>query len=235
MPLLDVSVLARPGMHIWEGDPPISLTLATAIADGAVANVSELCCGVHTGTHVDAPNHFIDGSGGVETLDVDALCGPALVVDLRDLQRSIDADALDRIDLAGVHRVVFATRNSRLWETDTFTLDFVSIAPRAAEVLVAAGIKLVGIDYLSVGSPETHRILLGAGVVCVEGLDLTGIAAGQYDLFCGPVKLQGADGAPARVLLRQTCRADAAPAPREVELASLGGVWPDDEPSTVAT
>jgi arylformamidase len=148
--------------------------------------------------------HFIDGGEGVEALDVDALCGPALVVDFRHLRDAIDAASLATLDLSGVTRIVFATRNSQLWAADEFTLDFVSIVPSAAEFLVDQGIRLVGIDYLSVGSPETHRVLLSAGVVCVEGLDLTGIEAGLYDIFCGPVKLEGADGAPARVLLRHS-------------------------------
>jgi arylformamidase len=201
---LDVSVLVRTGMHIWTGNPGVSLTQTQFLAHGDTANVSKLCCGVHTGTHVDAPRHFIDGAGGVETLDVDALCGPALVVDLRHLETSIEAASLATLDLSGVTRVVFATRNSQLWAAETFTLDFVSIAPSAAEFLVDRGIRLVGIDYLSVGSPETHRVLLSAGVICVEGLDMIGIEAGLYDIYCGPVKLDGADGAPARVLLRHS-------------------------------
>ncbi len=199
----DVSVLVRPAMHVFEGDPRVSLTPVLSMADGALANVGELCCGTHTGTHVDAPSHFIDGAAGVESLDVDALCGPAVVVDLRDVEGSIDAEALARVDLEGAERVLFATRNSELWSRSGFTWDFVSIAPDAAAMLVAAGVRLVGIDYLSVGSPETHRALLGAEVVIVEGLDLTGVAAGRYEVFCGPVKLEGADGAPARVLLRR--------------------------------
>jgi arylformamidase len=191
-------------MHIWTGNPGISLTQTCSLAHGDTANVSKLCCGVHTGTHVDAPRHFIDGAGGVETLDVDALCGPALVVDFRHLDDSIEAASLATLDLNGVTRVVFATRNSKLWAEATFTPDFLSIAPSAAEFLVDHGIRLVGIDYLSVGSPETHRVLLSAGVICLEGLDLTGIDAGLYDLYCGPVKLEGADGAPARALLRHS-------------------------------
>jgi arylformamidase len=197
-------------MHVWTDNRDVSLTQTQFLAHGDTANVSSLCCGVHTGTHVDAPRHFIDGAGGVETLDVDALCGSALVVDFRHLDDSIDAASLATLDLSGVSRVVFATRNSQLWATETFTFDFVSIAPSAAEVLVDQGIRLVGIDYLSVGSPETHRALLSAGVICLEGLDMTGIDEGLYDIYCGPVKLEGADGAPARVLLRhaQTMRHD---------------------------
>jgi arylformamidase len=190
-------------MVVYDGDPDVSMRLAASLADGDLANVSELRCGVHTGTHVDAPRHFIDGGDGIETLDVDVLCGPGVVVDMRTAGRWIDAEALAGIDLTGVTRVLFATRNSQLWATGRFTPDFVSIAPDGAEALVAAGIRLVGIDYLSVGPPETHRVLLGASVVCVEGLDLTGVEPGEYEIFCGPVKLEGADGSPARVLLRR--------------------------------
>ena len=204
--VIDVSVLVRPGMHVFEGDPSVSLTRVLSIAEGGVANVSELSCGVHTGTHVDAPRHIIDGAGGIETLDAEVLCGPGIVVDLRHVERSIDVEALSSIDLTGVTRVLFATRNSRLWAEDAFTLDSVAIEPAAAERLVAAGVRLVGIDYLSVGSLETHRVLLGAGIICVEGLDLTGVEAGPYEIFCGPIKLDGADGAPARVLLREMPR-----------------------------
>jgi arylformamidase len=203
MSFLDVSVPVRPGMIVYEGDPAVSLRRAMSIASGDVANVTELCCGVHTGTHVDAPRHFIDGADAIETLDVEVLCGPGVVVDMRAVERWIDADALADVDLSGVARVLFATRNSQLWSKGVFTSDYVSLAPDAAELLVAAGVRLVGIDYLSVGPPETHRVLLGAGVVCVEGLDLTGVEPGAYEIFCGPVKLEGSDGAPARVLLRR--------------------------------
>jgi arylformamidase len=201
--VLDVSVPVRPGMIVYEGDPAVSMRRATSIACGDVANVSELCCGVHTGTHVDAPRHFIDGADAIETLDVEVLCGSCAVVDMRAVERWIDAEALAGVDLDGVTRVLFATRNSLLWSIGVFTPDYVSLAPDAAELLVAAGVRLVGIDYLSVGPPETHRVLLGASVVCVEGLDLTGVEPGPYEVFCGPVKLEGSDGAPARVFLRR--------------------------------
>jgi arylformamidase len=202
--LVDVSLTVRPDMHFFDGDPRMALERVMSIADGAPANVSLLSCGVHTGTHVDAPLHFIEGGAAVHELDVDALCGPALVVDLRRLEGHIDASALAGVDLGGAQRVLFATRNSYLWALPAFTAEFVAIAPDAAQLLVDRGVRLVGVDYLSVGSPETHRILLGAGVVCVEGLDLSGVPAGACEMFCGPVKIENADGAPARVLLRQT-------------------------------
>jgi len=202
--IFDISVVVKPEMPVWDGDPGVRLKRVLEMASGDAANVSELCCGVHTGTHVDAPNHFIEGAPGVESLDTAALVGPARVVDLRTVESLIDAAALSRVDLGGATRVLFKTRNSELWERPDFEPDHVSIAPDGAQVLVASGVRLVGIDYLSVGSPETHRILLGAGVVCLEGLDLRAVEPGDYELFCGPIKLEGADGAPARVLLRTT-------------------------------
>jgi arylformamidase len=198
----DVSVPVDGSTPIWEGDPGLSVERVMAIADGANANVSRLSCGVHTGTHVDAPLHFIDGAGAVETIDVDALVGAAVVVDARSVEGDIDAADLARIGLPDSQRILFRTRNSELWANPAFTRDFVAIAPDAATVLVDRGVRVVGVDYLSVGSPETHRILLGAKILCIEGLDLRAVEPGSYELFCGPLKLTGSDGAPARVLLR---------------------------------
>ena len=164
----------------------------------------------HTGTHVDAPRHFIDGAAGVETLDVEALCGPGLLVDLRDLPSRSTPPRLARIDLNGVTRILFATRNSSSGRETGSPGTSSRSRRRRRSCSSTAGVRLVGIDYLSVGSPETHRVLLGARVVIVEGLDFTGVAPGSYDVFCGPVKLEGADGAPARVLLRHRQRAEAA-------------------------
>jgi arylformamidase len=200
--MIDVTVPIDGGTPIWEGDPTFSIERVSRISEGANANVSKLCCGVHTGTHVDAPVHFIDGAGGIETIDVDALVGPAVVVDARSVEGDIDAADLERIGLPQSERVLFRTRNSELWDGRPFTKDFVAIAPDAAQVLVDRGVRLVGVDYLSVGSPETHRILLGARMVALEGVDLRDVEPGAYELFCGPIKLVGSDGAPARVLLR---------------------------------
>jgi arylformamidase len=123
-------------------------------------------------------------------------------VDARDVEGDIDAADLERLGVPDAERILFRTRNSELWDGRPFTLDFVAIAPDAAQVLADRGVRLVGVDYLSIGSPETHRILLGIPAVALEGLDLRGVEPGEYELFCGPVKLVGSDGAPARVLLR---------------------------------
>jgi arylformamidase len=199
--LYDITVPVDEHLPTWPGDPGFSRRLDAAIADGASANVSELRCGVHTGTHVDAPNHFIDGSGGIETIDLDALYGPALVADVGDAD-AIDEKVLAGIELDGVERILFRSRNGLLWGQDGFAAEFVAIAPGGAQVLVDRGVRLAGVDYLSVGDAQTHRILLGAGIVCVEGLDLRAVEPGRYDLACGPIKLVGSDGAPARVVLR---------------------------------
>ena len=200
--LFDVSVPVDERLPTWPGDPTFSRRLASAIADGAEANVSELRCGVHTGTHIDAPNHFIDGAGGIETIDLDALVGPAIVADVGAAE-TIDEAVLAGIDLDGVERILFRTGNGRLWEQDGFASEFVATTPAGAQVLVDRGVRLVGVDYLSVGDAETHRILLGARIVCLEGLDLRAVPPGGYDIFCGPIKLAGSDGAPARVILRR--------------------------------
>ena len=199
--LYDISVPVDESLPTWPGDPTFSRRLFSAIADGAEANVSELRCGVHTGTHVDAPNHFIDGAGGIETIDLDALYGPALVADVGEAD-AIDEAVLAGIELDGVERLLFRSRNGRLWEHDGFASEFVTITTGGAQVLVDRGVRLAGVDYLSVGDAETHRILLGARIVCLEGLDLRTVPPGQYELFCGPIKLVGSDGAPARVVLR---------------------------------
>jgi arylformamidase len=190
----DVTVTTSPDMPVYPGDPEVHLTRALSIAAGDQANVSRLDFGVHTGTHVDAPLHFVEGGASVETLPLDVLVGPAVVVDSAELP---DAVALP----AGAERVLFKTRNSELWERDEFVEDFVTVGLPLARRLAEGGVRLVGIDYLSVGDPAVHELLLGLGVVVVEGLDLRAVAAGDYELVCLPLKLLGADGAPARTIL----------------------------------
>jgi arylformamidase len=200
MEILDVSVPIRPGMTIWPGDPAVEVQLAAAIADGAPANVTQLALGTHTGTHVDAPVHFFDGAGGVEALPLEALVGPCVVVDATTAAGDLGPEAL--ADLApGTKRVLFKTPNSELWARDDFVEDFVALSNAGAEDVVRRGILLVGIDYLSIGGSEAHRTLLRAGVVPLESLDLRAVEPGAYTLLCLPLKLVGADGAPARTLL----------------------------------
>lgn len=194
-------------MAVWPGDPAVVLERYQAIRDGDAANVSRLSCGVHVGTHVDAPLHFVEGGASVERLPLDALLGPAWIAEVRDASaiepRHLEASAIP----PGTERLLLKTRNSSYWaEPETFHPDFAALTTAAAQWVVQRRIRLVGVDYLSVqlfddAEPDTHRTLLGAGVVIVEGLDLRGIDSGPYELCCLPLKLVGSDGAPARVLL----------------------------------
>lgn len=207
MRIYDISIGISPDLPVWPGDPPVTLERVGEIAKGANSNVSRLVCGVHVGTHVDAPVHFLDGREGVELLSLKSLMGRAYVVELGD------ADVLDAATLqsAGIpprtRRVLFKTRNSMLWSggVQEFREDFVAVDVSGAEWLTQRGFHLVGVDYLSVApfgeSGPTHRILLEAGVVVVEGLDLSEVTQGRYALYCLPLKLMGSDGAPARAIL----------------------------------
>ena len=201
MRIYDVSVPVRPGMVVYEGDPPTLLERVASLSDGDVVNLSRVSFSAHAGTHVDAPLHFLEGAPAVEALPLEVLVGHAHVIDATGVTGAIDAAALEALELPGdVERIVFKTTNSDLWNRGEFVDDFVQIAPDAAEAL-AARVRLVGVDYLSVGPPETHRALLSAGVVVVEGLDLREIAPGPYHLVSLPLKLVGSDGAPARTVL----------------------------------
>lgn len=208
MPIYDVTVPIRVGMPIYEGDPALSVEPWSAISKGDSANVSFLHFGAHTGTHVDAPAHFIAGASKIDSLPLDVLLGPARVIRVPDDRMEIDPEFLSGCDLTNVTRVLFHTRNSSFWN-EGFRKDFTHVLPEAAELLVARGIKLVGNDYLSVekfhsGHHRTHLTLLRNDVVIVEGLNLSDVPAGDYELLCLPLKIaDGAgDGAPARVVLR---------------------------------
>jgi arylformamidase len=198
--ILDVSVPVRPGMVVWPGDPAVRMELASAIADGAEANVTRLELGSHTGTHVDAPLHFFDGEAGAEALMLDALVGPCVVVDARAARGELGPEALDGV-AGGVERVLFKTTNSELWARDGVADEFVLLGEEAAREVVRRRIRLVGIDYLSIGGNDAHRTLLRAGVVPLESIDLRGVEPGVYSLVCLPLRLVGADGAPARTIL----------------------------------
>lgn len=207
MKIHDVSAPIRDGGLVYPGNPPIHIELQQAIAKGAGANVSHVDFGSHTGTHVDAPRHFFDDGAGVDQIPLDVLIGQAMVVGFGDDVRAVTRGDLERFDLTGVERLLLRTRNSTyLTQDPNFHQDYTYLAPDAAEHLVAQGVKLVGIDYLSIeqfhsGHHRTHLTLLGAGIVIVEGLNLDGIADGRYELCCLPLRLVGCDGAPARAVL----------------------------------
>ena len=210
MKIYDVTVAISEGVPIYEGDPRVTIEGVMSMAAGDAANVSRLCFGAHTGTHVDAPNHFIEGTRRVEELDIEKLIGPCRVIELDD--SIIAIEPMHVAELGAVERVLFKTRNSAFWnEPETgFRTDFTYITPEAARVLADGPIKLVGIDYLSVekfGSTDfaTHVTLLEKEIVILEGLDLRSVPAGEYELICLPVKFVGGtgDGAPARTILRR--------------------------------
>lgn len=207
--LYDVSVLVHEGMPTWPGDPGLSLKRASSIARGDAANVTRIDMGAHTGTHMDAPAHFMATGQGIDRISLETLIGPCRVFDLSAWTGHINRAALEQCDLRGVMRALFKTRNSARWARDDHEFDknFIGIVEDGAKHLVAQGVKLVGVDYLSVepfgnkGHP-VHSTLLPANVVIVEGLNLTDVPAGDYELLALPVKLKDADGAPARVVLR---------------------------------
>ena len=207
MKILDISIPISNTMPTYPGDPKVSIEPILQISKGDEANVSRLCMGDHTGTHLDPPVHFIPGGKTVDQLDLGTFYGPVLVVDFTKVERAVSAPDLEQANLpAGTKRLLLKTRDSTLWERAGFQKDYVGIAWDAAQWIVDHGITLVGIDYLSAelyraGEPRTHRTLLGAGVIIVEGLDLRGIAPGEYTLACLPLKIQNGDGGPCRAIL----------------------------------
>ncbi len=210
MKIYDVSVPISDKTPVYEGDPSVQIDLKLSIENGDNANVSQICIGVHTGTHVDAPNHFIEGTKKIIELDLNTLIGKCRVVELGDEVLAIEPKHIK--DLENVERVLFKTRNSEFWTNfdQGFRKDFTYITPEAAKVLVEKGVKLVGIDYLSVEafdaeSPETHITLLKNEVIILEGLDLREVSDGEYELISLPLKIaDGAgDGSPSRTVLRE--------------------------------
>jgi arylformamidase len=206
--IYDISVPLRSGGVVYPGNPTISITPQQAISQGAGANVSRLDFGSHTGTHVDAPKHFFDDGAGVDELPLDVLMGPARLIAFNDAVMSIGEAELAPHDLTGVTRLLMRTRNSA-WlsgEEGEFHPDYTYLAPDGAGYLAELGVKLVGVDYLSIeqfhsGHHRTHRTLLERGIVIVEGLMLTEPPPGDYELRCLPLRLAGLDGAPARAVL----------------------------------
>lgn len=208
MRIYDVSLGIDPGMPVWPGDPSVTLERVKKIEDGANANVSHLDLGVHTGTHVDAPFHFVPGQSGVDQMALDVLVGPALVIELTKETEQITAEVVAQAHIpANTQRVLFKTRNSDFWvrQERKFQEGFCGIEADGAQALVERKIRLVGVDYLSVApfkrSRPTHEVLLNAKMAIIEGLDLSKVPAGIYQLYCLPLKLVGSDGAPARTIL----------------------------------
>lgn len=204
----DVSLPISPAMPVWPGDPPIRIERVSSIKQGAEFNLSRLEMGTHTLTHVDAPRHFTEQGLPVDHLPLDILIGPALVVEPRPDGNLITATDLGQLGIRNIQRLLIKTRNSDFWTGGPydFEYDFVSLSKDAARWIVLNGIKLVGIDYLSIEAfdarePEVHRTLLENGIIIVEGLNLSQVPEGRYQLICLPLKVRDGDGAPARVIL----------------------------------
>jgi len=207
MRFIDISVPISPQMPVWPGDGSVVVEQVSSISEGDESNVSRLACTVHTGTHLDAPRHFIEGGKTIDQIPIRRLMGRAYVVDLTEVD-SITEEVLENAGIpVRTRRILFKTRNSELWSAGKreFTEDYVSVEPSGARWLVKRGAQLVGVDYLSVSAyknPEpTHRILLGDGVLILEGLDLSEVEQGRYTLYCLPLKIRNADGAPVRAVL----------------------------------
>ena len=204
---IDVTVPVRSGMVHWPGDPAFHIERIQDQLKGDVCTVSQVRMGVHTGTHMDAPLHFLKDGISIDQIPLDAVIGPARVIPIQD-RTAIRREELEKHEIEARGRVLFKTANSdHLWSKDEFDEGFIYIAHDGAEYLAERGVTTVGVDYLSVGgfskdAVETHETLLGAGIWVIEGLDLSGVEPGLYELICLPLKLMGAEGSPARAVLR---------------------------------
>lgn len=208
---IDVSVPVHGGMPRWPGDPAVVVERASSMDRGDEANVTRLAIGAHGGTHVDAPAHFLANGAGVDEMPPDTMVGPARVLWLRDASAIGRAD-LEREGIREGERILLRTRNSDArWYRQPFDPRYVHLSVDGAEYLSQRRIRCVGIDYLSIGgfdegseNARAHRLLLAAGVWILEGLHLAEVEPGDYELVCLPLRLEGADGAPARAMLRQS-------------------------------
>ncbi len=212
MRIYDVSLTLSANLPVWPGDPAIVLERVRKMEDGATANVTQMNMGVHVGTHVDAPYHFLGGAAAtVEQLSLNTLTGRAYVLKIPNDVDLITAAVLEKAEIPSrTKRLLLKTRNSLIWESagsnpGGFHEDFVALSADGAAYLIQKGVRLVGIDYLSIAPYDdgvpTHELLLKAGVAVVEGLNLSEVVQGRYTMYCLPLKLAGSDGAPARTIL----------------------------------
>jgi len=206
MNIYDVTLTISDKLITWPSDPTVSIRKTRLISQGNSCNVSELKFGSHCGTHIDAPYHFEENGIKIDQIPLDYLVGTATVFDIKNKEK-IDLEDIKPLKLKNRERVIFKTINSTFWKLPEFKKDFVYITKEAARHLVDSGVKVVGIDYLSVekfGSKpaDTHHIFLRNGVVLIEGLDLINVEAGDYELIALPLKIKDCDGSPARVILR---------------------------------
>lgn len=204
MRIHDITLALSAELPVYPDDPPFVSKPWSSISQGDSCNLSQITLSSHSGTHIDAPRHFLEHGAGVDELPLGLLVGKALVVEIRKV-KEIGRHDLERLRIKGAERVLLKTDNGRLWNQPGFSKDFAALSLDGARYLVEAGVKLVGIDYLSIesfeGDGEVHRILMGNGVLILEGANLAEVEPGEYDLICLPLKIKGGDGAPVRALL----------------------------------
>jgi arylformamidase len=203
---IDVTRTLTNGIIAWPSDPPFEYERISDITGPGTANLSRISTGVHIGTHIDAPLHFIPGGADIVEIPLSQLCGPALVVELPE-PRDIALEDVHRLRLVAGDRVLFKTANSALWERGVFDENFFGLSGDAAMWLVEQSVSAVGVDYLSVDgyrseTKPAHYALLGNGVIIIESLDLSRVTAGRYEMIALPLKISGSEAAPARVILR---------------------------------
>jgi arylformamidase len=208
MTIYDITLGISPQLPVWPGDPAIALEQVQSMDLGAHANVTHLAMSAHTGTHVDAPHHFLNDHRTVEQLPLEILIGKCHVLDFSTLEGHITAATLSKAKIpGGTIRLLVKTKNSARWQAGEreFYAGFQAVTEDGAYWLVEHGIKLIGVDYLSIApykqSVPTHTVLLSAGIIALEGVNLSSVNQGEYELYCLPIKLIGSDGAPARVIL----------------------------------
>lgn len=215
MRIHDITMPLSAELPFYPGDFPVAISPWTSIAKGDCANVSRITLCTHSGTHLDPPRHFSDCGRPVDEIPLELLIGKALVVEISGTT-VIGRKELERLRIKGVERLLLKTDSSELWKEAAFNHDFAALSVEGARFLLEAGVRLVGIDYLSVesveGDGEVHRMLLDSGVLILEGLNLADVAPGEYELICLPLKIKGGDGAPVRALLRGGAEHGAEPA-----------------------
>ena len=210
MKLYDISLPISGKLPFWPGDPQVVLKMTSSIAGGDQCNITKIQMGVHTGTHIDAPYHFLRDGSTIDAIPVETFIGTCLVVEI-DSEVLIEKKDLQKCNITGYSRILIKTRNSEMWANSisSFEKNFVALAIDAAQYLTEINTILIGIDYLSIESfhsedSSVHKLLLRNNIAILEGLNLSGVKAGIYGLICLPLKLQGCEGAPARVLLQES-------------------------------
>lgn len=204
---IDISLTIHTGMPYWPDNPAVKIEPSQCLAHGDVCNVSKMTLGTHTGTHVDGINHFIKGGIGIDQMPLDATIGKARVIEIKD-SKQIKVAAIEPHNIQAGERILFKTQNSdRALKSDTFVEDFVHISTEAAQYLAEKKVRTVGVDYLSVGGyqgnvVEVHHALLGSGIWAIEGLNLSQVEPGEYELICLPIKLKDGDAGLARAILK---------------------------------